>query len=352
MVPELGEPIHSRLSSSHSNSAEVDAIMMTKNKNNNNNSSSISNINNKQWRPRSAPKTSNARSASPFQLWAAKRGEQPHVVVDKVRGQDAAATADFFGAAGRDSEDATYVDSVSNHLGKMTPPTRPGSGDPPPALPPPPNGRREVVKNAMDVEKRGPHQAITREEYESLPQAIQRKVCLPWIFVGIFFFFSLFLFSGRGVDCARTRGRRSLSCLHTQQQSTCHLFSAFFLLSQSPAVRIAYSALFGFSPRPRCLWSSRTVFFLFQKNKPNREQPTCPCRQRRLSASVVRSRNIPHVAQVDGLLRQQQASCRDQGDENPETCKRAPSGACVLLLHIYHEEVAGHTLAVNGQAGV
>lgn len=147
MVPGLSEPIDSRLSSSCSNSGGADAMK------------------NMQWRPRSAPKTSHARSASPLQFWA-KRSDQPHNLDDGMN-----VGAEFYKTAERDSDDATYVDSVSNHLEKMVPQTRPGSGDP--------NGRKDLSNDLMDVENRGPQPTITREEYESLPQAIQRKVRLP-----------------------------------------------------------------------------------------------------------------------------------------------------------------------------
>ncbi|KAJ4394148.1 hypothetical protein N0V93_003365 [Gnomoniopsis smithogilvyi] len=146
MVPGPSEPIDSRLSSSYSNSAGADAMK------------------NMQWRPRSAPKTSNARSASPLQFWP-KKSDQPYVLGDGRNPE-----VEIFKAGGRDSDDATCVDSVSNHLERMTPPTRPGSGDP--------NGRRDLSNDLMDVENRGPQPTITREEYESLPQAIQRKVRL------------------------------------------------------------------------------------------------------------------------------------------------------------------------------
>lgn len=145
MVPESSEPIDSRLSSSYSNSAGADVMK------------------NKQWRPRSAPKTSNARSASPFQFWG-KRSDQPQLADDRRHPDD------FFTAAERDSDDATYVDSVSNHLGKMTSPPRPRSSDQ--------NDQKDLLKDSMDAANRGPQPVITREEYESLPQAIQRKVCL------------------------------------------------------------------------------------------------------------------------------------------------------------------------------
>lgn len=171
MVPELSEAIDSRLSSSHSNSAAAAAAAAAadamKNKN-------------KQWRPRSAPKTSNnSRSDSPLQVWPKRSDQQqhqPHMLDNDNEGRSNL-DADFFKAVGRDSDDATYVDSVSNHLGKMAPlpppPIRPGSGDP--------NSRKEVVKDStMDVDRRGrgPQPVITREEYEALPQAIQRKVCM------------------------------------------------------------------------------------------------------------------------------------------------------------------------------
>lgn len=176
MVPELSDAIDSRLSSSHSNSAAAAAADAMKNKN-------------KQWRPRSAPKTSNnVRSDSPLQVWPKRsdqqqqqQQQQPHILDNDNDGRRTL-DADFFNAVGRDSDDATYVDSVSNHLGKMAPlplqpppPTtnRPGSADL--------NSWKEMVKDStMDVDTRGrgPQPVITREEYEALPPAIQRKVCM------------------------------------------------------------------------------------------------------------------------------------------------------------------------------
>lgn len=167
MVPELSDAFDSRLSSSHSNSAAAAAADAMKNKT-------------KQWRPRSAPKTSNnSGSDSPLQVWPKRSDQQQQQLhmLDNDNDGRRNLDADFFKAVGRDSDDATYVDSVSNHLGKMAPlpppPTRPGSGDL--------NSRKEVVKDStmdIDMRGRGPQPVITREEYEALPQAIQRKVCM------------------------------------------------------------------------------------------------------------------------------------------------------------------------------
>lgn len=162
------EPNESRLSSSYSDSAGADAMRSF------------------QWRPRSAPKTSSNdanknhhnhrqhhhhKSANPFQLWG-RRDSPPRPGDRAINNLD----ADFFVAiSGKESDDPAYVDSVSNHLGKMTPSTtRPDSSSTQ-------NDRRDCADSAVEVEGQGPPPTITREEYMSLPLAIQRKVRLSVI---------------------------------------------------------------------------------------------------------------------------------------------------------------------------
>lgn len=179
MVPELSlEPAESRLSSSFSIYPDADAMHK-----------------NIALRPRSAPKTSssssnnmhpktkhskNQRSASPFQFWTRKeKDNRPQSRPDDYGRNERHMDSDYIPsvtctAAGRDSDDAAYVDSVCNHLGRLTPQTRPGSGTP--------NARRDWADQAAhEVECQGPQPPITREEYMALPEAIQRKVCLPML---------------------------------------------------------------------------------------------------------------------------------------------------------------------------
>lgn len=173
MVADLSpEPIDSRLSSSYSSSASADAMKsMTM-----------------QWRPRSAPKTSTSsnsnhqRLASSFQFWGKKDSTttssgRPPQSADCGRGYRP--DADYFVAT---SDDSAYVDSVSNHLGRLTPATtRPASGSP--------NGRRDWVDSTVgEVESPRPQPRITKEEYMALPLAIQRKVRVSVISFFFFFF--------------------------------------------------------------------------------------------------------------------------------------------------------------------
>lgn len=139
MSPELYIPIDSKLSLMLPTSAGADAAMTN-------------------WRPRSAPKTSHSRSPSPFLFWNRKGNQPQQEQGAKEVSEDCRAPET------PENADATHVDSVSNHLGKMTPPSgwmEAGSltgegdeGDGQPTTPP----------------------SITREEYEALPLAIQRKV--------------------------------------------------------------------------------------------------------------------------------------------------------------------------------
>lgn len=118
------------------------------------------------WRPGSAPRASTSRSASPLHFWSKKS-------TDLAGARASDPDADWFVAEKRSPHDTAHVDSISNHLGRMTPstfPARPGSKTP--------DGSRDVNDSTCDEKTRGPRQSITREEYEALPLAIQRKVCL------------------------------------------------------------------------------------------------------------------------------------------------------------------------------
>lgn len=120
-------------------------------------------VKNTQWRPQSAPKTTYSRSASPLLFWN-RRGQQQqqddreHTPATESRG-------------GRDEE--AYVDTVSNHLGRLPPPslceleTPKASRD---------RDLRDLTKETADQLNLGPPETITKAEYEALPLAIQRKV--------------------------------------------------------------------------------------------------------------------------------------------------------------------------------
>lgn len=149
-----------------------------------------SSMKNTAWRPRSAPK-SNSRSPSPFLFWN-RRAAQPQQAEaagagarargPRARGPD----AEWFAIARGESDDATHVDSVSNHLGKMAPETRSGPATSDGWGPWPEDSGFERPQQAQPA-------SMTREEYEALPLAIQRKVrtlalhfllpCWPGVFV-------------------------------------------------------------------------------------------------------------------------------------------------------------------------
>lgn len=119
-------------------------------------------------RPRSAPKNL-SRTSNPFTgLWN-RKGQQHQPHHDDV-------PVGMLGEAGVDpgvpwkriSDDGTAVEV---HEGRTTPP-RSASGAP--------NGLKDAKEPANTSEGGGPP-PLTREEYEALPLAIQRKVC--WLFV-------------------------------------------------------------------------------------------------------------------------------------------------------------------------
>jgi hypothetical protein len=111
-------------------------------------------------RPRSAPKNL-SRTSNPFTgLWNRKGQQQDDVPV----GMLGEAGVDSAGPWKRISDDGTAVEV---HEGRMTPP-RSASGAP--------NGLKDAKEPANASEGGGPP-PLTREEYEALPLAIQRKVC-------------------------------------------------------------------------------------------------------------------------------------------------------------------------------
>lgn len=173
MVPELSEPINSKLSSTPSSPAGPDTTA----------AATATASTSMHWRPRSAPKTSHSRSASPLVFWNKKGNQHPnqqqqqHQQQRYQQQQEQGARdsdADWFVAEKKESQDATYVDSISNHLGKMTTPARSG--------PKPPNGRADLKDSTLangggqDEDQATTPPPITKEEYEALPLAIQRKV--------------------------------------------------------------------------------------------------------------------------------------------------------------------------------
>lgn len=119
-------------------------------------------------RPRSAPKNL-SRTSNPFTgLWN-RKGQQHQPQQDDVHvGMLGEAGVDSAGPWKRISDDGTAVEV---HEGRTTPP-RSASGAP--------NGLKDAKEPANTSEGGGPP-PLTREEYEALPLAIQRKVC--WLFV-------------------------------------------------------------------------------------------------------------------------------------------------------------------------
>lgn len=167
MVPGPSDPVNSKPGPSPPSPFGADAAMTT----------------NMQWRPRSAPKSSHSRSASPLLFWNRKGNQQnqyqneqqqqhplphPHPLQQQHHPQEQGprgVDADWFAAEKRESHDA--IDSVSNHLGKITPPPGSGLG----------TDRKDSTIGRGDS-RLPTTPSITREEYEALPLAIQRKVRL------------------------------------------------------------------------------------------------------------------------------------------------------------------------------
>lgn len=142
-----------------------------------------------QWRPRSAPKVTDSRSASPLVFWnrrGAASGLSHRQPQDDREEFDATwprvGTARGYDDSTRDDGDNMLVDTVSNHLGRLTPPSPSNSV-----------GNRSMDSRRKDRDLRistqeapksnrdndfcqGPPPMITKAEYSALPLAIQRKV--------------------------------------------------------------------------------------------------------------------------------------------------------------------------------
>lgn len=153
---------------------------------------------NAQWRPQSAPKTTHSRSASPLAFWSRRGGASGgHQQLQDNRDE----SDDNWPRVGtsrgnedriRDDGDHMLVDTVSNHLGRLTPPSPSNSMGTSSSL----NSRakdRDLRISTKEVPKincernfsEGQPPMITKAEYEALPLAIQRKVCGS-LFLGLF----------------------------------------------------------------------------------------------------------------------------------------------------------------------
>lgn len=126
--------------------------------------------NNGHLRPRSAPKNL-SRTSNPFTgLWGRKGQHQQHQQDDVPVGRLGEAGVDSGMPWKRISDDGTAVEV---HEGRTTPP-RSASGAP--------NGLKDAKEPANASEGGGPP-PLTREEFEALPLAIQRKVRWLEIFI-------------------------------------------------------------------------------------------------------------------------------------------------------------------------
>lgn len=145
---------------------------------------------NTQWRPQSAPKTTHSRSASPGMFWNRRGGTSSgHQQLQDDR-DEADDTWPRVGIS-RGQEDRTcddgdhmLVDTVSNHLGRLTPPSPSNSMGTSSSLDSKAKDRdlristKEVPRiNCERNFSQGQPPMITKAEYEALPLAIQRKVC-------------------------------------------------------------------------------------------------------------------------------------------------------------------------------
>lgn len=129
-------------------------------------------------RPKSAPKSGQSRSASPLVFWS-RKGPQPSQVQRQKRQQHQAENRDCRTRdlrtewlAAEEGVNQYGIDSVSNHLDKMASPAAPMLGV-----------KSGSLGVSNDLRAAGDNQLaktplITREEYEALPLAIQRKVRL------------------------------------------------------------------------------------------------------------------------------------------------------------------------------
>lgn len=113
---------------------------------------------NMQWRPRSAPKHT-SRTPSPFLGFLNRKGnhQQDDMTPRKTKDVDTESTEKMYSA------DGTSVGTHTSHH-DITPPARSALGTP--------NSSKESTSGS---ENGGPP-PLTREEFEALPLAIQRKV--------------------------------------------------------------------------------------------------------------------------------------------------------------------------------
>lgn len=131
---------------------------------------------NAQWRPQSAPKATHPRSASPLAFWNKRGGTSGghHQLRDDESDE---AWPRMGTATSRDDGDHMLIDTVSNHLGRLTPPSPSSSMDSKSKD----RDLRISTKKAPTINcepkfGQGPPPIITKAEYDALPLAIQRKV--------------------------------------------------------------------------------------------------------------------------------------------------------------------------------
>lgn len=145
---------------------------------------------NTQWRPQSAPKTTNARSASPLMFWNKRGGTSSgHQQLSDDRDESdelwpRVGSSRGYENKSRDDGDSMLVDTVSNHLGRLTPPSPSHSLGTTSSMDSKTKDRdlristKEIAR--VNCEKNlSQGQAppmITKAEYNALPLAIQRKV--------------------------------------------------------------------------------------------------------------------------------------------------------------------------------
>lgn len=141
---------------------------------------------NAQWRPQSAPKPTHPRSASPLAFWNKRGGTSGghHQLRDDESDE---AWPRMGTATSRDDGDHMLIDTVSNHLGRLAPPSPSSSMDSKSKD----RDLRISTKKAPTINcepkfGQGPPPIITKAEYDALPLAIQRKVrCKSVFLVGL-----------------------------------------------------------------------------------------------------------------------------------------------------------------------
>lgn len=146
---------------------------------------------NMQWRPRSAPKNI-SRAPSPFLGFWNRIGHHQHDDQLLRKTKDVDAYSNY--TEKTYSVEGSVVDIHASHHDLATLPARSPSGTP--------NGSRDGKEPTGGAENVGPP-PLTREEFEALPLAIQRKVRNFWLWViclpfSIFYFVVFFRFGGGG----------------------------------------------------------------------------------------------------------------------------------------------------------